>query len=700
MCPFARKDFAQGRRRMVAGQLAARGIRDRRLLEAMGEVPREEFVPPELVEFAYEDSPLPIDESQTISQPFIVARMIEALDLQPGDRVLEVGAGSGYAAAVLGRMAAEVFTIERHRSLADSARERCRRLGYENVHVRHGDGSLGWPEEAPFDAIVVAAGGPEVPDPLREQLAPGGRLVIPVGPTPRLQQLLRVRRGDDGEEELDSLEAVRFVPLVGASGWEGSDHPAATAPSSEPGEEIPPPAAPEAFVPAPEDSAAEGAPLDPGSSLAEVVAASSEPFPSIQDADLDALMERIGDARVVCMGEATHGTAEFYDMRARLTHELVRQKGFNIVAVEADWPDAQRVDAYVRKTRVEAHPEEAFDRFPTWMWANEQVLRFAETLKEHNASVQDPDRQVGFHGLDLYSLHRSIQAVLRYLDDVDPEAARVARHRYGCLSPWEGDPAAYGAAAVSGRYKECEGEVVRILRDLLDKRLEYGEKDGERFFDAAQNARLVQNAEEYYRTMYRGARSSWNLRDQHMFDTLQNLLRLRGDGARAVVWAHNSHLGDARATEMGAVRGEHNVGQLCREEFGEDAFLIGFGTDHGTVAAATHWDGPMEVKQVRPSHEDSYERLCHEAGDPSFFLPLRHPLRPGLRERLTDERLERAIGVIYRPETELQSHYFRASLPRQFDEYVWFDETRAVDPLDIKSLGRREGLPETFPFGV
>jgi protein-L-isoaspartate(D-aspartate) O-methyltransferase len=403
---------------------------------------------------------------------------------------------------------------------------------------------------------------------------------------------------------------------------------------------------------------------------------------------------------VVCLGEASHGTAEFYEMRARITRELVEKRGFTVVAVEADWPDAQRIDAHVRETRIDPDPEKAFSRFPTWMWANEQVLEFVEDLRELNGAISDPERRVGFYGLDLYSLHRSIQAVLRYLDDVDPEAARVARQRYGCLSPWEGNPAAYGAAAISGQYRECESEVVDMLKDLLEKRLAYRDRDGERFFDAAQNARLVRNAEEYYRTMYRGPRSSWNLRDQHMFETLQEILKQRGETTRAVVWAHNSHVGDARATEMGLVRGEYNVGQLCRETFGQSAFLVGFGTHRGTVAAASEWDGPMEIREVRPSHERSYERVCHDAGIPAFLLPLRKPDFGGLRKRLIPERLERAIGVIYRPETELQSHYFRASLPRQFDEYVWFDETRAVDPLEASALGESEGLPETFPFGV
>lgn len=694
MSPSTAADPTLQRKLMVAGQLEARGIRDPGVLRAMAEVPREEFVPPEMVEFAYEDAPLPIDESQTISQPYIVAWMIEALELGPEDRVLEVGAGSGYAAAVMSRVVKEVFTVERHASLAESAKDRCRRLGYDNVHVRHGDGSLGWPDEAPFDAITVAAGGPEIPGPLKEQMTEdGGRLVIPVGATPRLQELVRIRREKGEISERENLGPVRFVPLVGQAGWEGAP------------------------VAGPEPGAAKTAEREEGTSTAgtdeketralpadislpDLVAECAEPFSGIEEAELEGLLDRVGDARVVCLGEASHGTAEFYDMRACITRELVKRKGFTVVAVEADWPDAQRIDAHIRRTPVEPHTEQAFDRFPTWMWANEEVLSFVEELREHNAGVADPADRVGFYGLDLYSLHRSIQSVLRYLDDVDPEAARVARQRYGCLSPWEGNPAAYGAAAVSGRYDECEEEVVEMLRDLFEKRMEYGAQDGERFLDAAQNARLVQNAERYYRTMYRGARSSWNLRDQHMFDTLRLVFQYRGEEARAVIWAHNSHLGDARATEMGSARGEHNVGQLCREEFGDDAYLVGFGTDHGTVAAASEWDGPMEIKDVRPSEERSYERVCHDSGLSSFLLPLRSPRHAELKERLEAERLERAIGVIYLPETELQSHYFRASLPRQFDEYVWFDETSAVEPLDVEVLGREEGLPETFPFGV
>jgi protein-L-isoaspartate(D-aspartate) O-methyltransferase len=322
-------------------------------------------------------------------------------------------------------------------------------------------------------------------------------------------------------------------------------------------------------------------------------------------------------------------------------------------------------------------------------------MDFVDWVKAYNDGITNSARHVGIYGLDLYSLHRSIAAVLRYLDDVDPETARVARHRYGCLEPWQQDPAAYGAAVRSGRYEACETAVVAMLKDMIHKRMRLAEKDPERLFDAMRNADLVAHAEEYYRVMYYGSAVSWNLRDKHMFETLEAVLRHRGTDARAVVWAHNSHLGDASWTEMSA-RGEYNVGQLVRSRFGEDAYLVGFGTDHGTVAAASEWDAPMEIKRVRPAHEQSYERLCHESRVGAFLLPLRTS-NPALRNGLSAERLERAIGVIYRPETELQSHYFRAVLSRQFDEWIWFDETRAVQPLPVQE---REGMPETYPFAV
>jgi protein-L-isoaspartate(D-aspartate) O-methyltransferase len=339
-----------------------------------------------------------------------------------------------------------------------------------------------------------------------------------------------------------------------------------------------------------------------------------------------------------------------------------------------------------------------FRRFPTWMWANRSMLAFVRWLQLHNQSVPRAEDRAGFYGLDLYSMYASIESVLGYLEDVDPEAARVARERYGCLMPWSKDPAGYGRMALSDGYRACEEQVVAMLRDLEQRQEQYTTFDGVRYFDAAQNARLVQNAERYYRAMYYGARPSWNLRDQHMFDTLEAVLDFHGAGARparAVVWAHNSHLGDARATEMGA-QGEHNVGQLVRERYGADAYLIGFGTDHGTVAASSHWGGEMQVKRVRPAIAGSYERLCHESGVQRFLLPLRGA-PDDLRSALSEPLLERAIGVIYRPESERQSHYFQAVLPEQFDEYIWFDATRAVDALPVPPSDRGA---DTFPFGI
>ena len=661
----------RARRHMVERQIAARGVEAPNILEAMGEVPREAFLPPDLAPFAYDDRPLPIGEGQTISQPYIVALMAEAAGLRPDDRVLEVGTGSGYAAAVFSRAVAEVFTIERHASLAGEARRRFEGLGYHNIEVVVGDGTLGWPEHAPYDAIIVAAGGPgRIPPPLLDQLAPGGRLVIPRGETLEGQELVRVRRDDDGAlQDEERLGAVRFVPLVGAAGWTAEGEVAE-------------------FAPAPGRDA----------SIPERIARSAEAFDDLEAADLEPLLQRIGDARLVLIGEASHGTSEFYRMRARITRELIDRHGFDFVAVEADWPDAAEIDAYVRHTPRDRPRLKPFQRFPRWMWANEEVMEFVHWLRDRNDG-HPLQARTGFHGLDLYSMHASIDAVLGYLDDVDPEAAAIARDRYGCLTPWQSDPVLYGRAVLTGSFDECEDDVLRMLDDLMAKRLDYARADGARFVDAIQNARLIASAEKYYRIMYRGSVSSWNLRDQHMFDTLRMLLDDYGPRSRGVVWAHNSHLGDASATEMGR-RGEHNVGQLARRAFGQDAYLIGFGTHTGTVAAAHDWGAPMEVMDVSPSHPRSYERLGHDTAVPRFLLPLRHPARPALRDALLPQRLERAIGVIYRPGTELQSHYFEASLPRQFDEWIWFDESRAVTPIGEPHRETLAGLPETFPFGL
>jgi protein-L-isoaspartate(D-aspartate) O-methyltransferase len=661
-------DLSRARNRMVDVQIAGRGVRDRYVLEAMQRVPRETFVEPGFEEFAYEDGALPIGEGQTISQPYIVALMIEAADVKPGDRVLEVGAGSGYAAAVLSQIADRVYAIERHPSLAEAARRRFKTLGYANIELRVGDGTRGWPEAAPFDAILVAAGGPEAPPALKEQLAVGGRLVIPVGQEARRQTLLKITRTSDTDYEKEDLGAVMFVPLIGEQGWAEDGRRSAS--NHVPGQAR-------------------------GRTLPEMIAEAAEPLPAFDDPAFGRLFDRFAERRVVLLGEASHGTSEFYRARAAITRHLIEQHSFTIVAVEADWPDAAAVDGYVRHRPARAGIEPPFQRFPTWMWRNTEVAALIDWMRRHNER-RDPAARAGFYGLDIYNMSGSIVAVLNYLDEVDPEAAAVARERYGCLTPWQKEPSTYGRAVLTAGYKKCEQAVIQQCRDLLEKRLEYAQEDADSFVDAAQNARLIAAAERYYRVMYYGGAESWNLRDTHMFETLEHVLDARGPHSKAVVWAHNSHIGDARYTEMGAVREELNIGQLCRERFGEAAALIGFGTHTGSVAAASDWGGDMEIKRVRPSHRESYERLCHDAGVARFLLDLQ-PQQP-MRRRLLEPRLERFIGVIYRPDTELMSHYTDASLPQQFDAFVWFDETTAVTPLGPEHA--KPGVPDTYPFGL
>jgi len=420
----------------------------------------------------------------------------------------------------------------------------------------------------------------------------------------------------------------------------------------------------------------------------------------------DALLDGIGDARIVLLGEATHGTHEFYRERAFITRRLIAEKGFSAVAVEADWPDAYRINRYVRGTGKDEEAVDAlgdFGRFPTWMWRNADVLDFIGWLRAHNDGLPS-DKRAGFYGLDLYSLRASMQAVLAYLDKVDPPAARQARRRYGCFDQFGEEMQEYGYAASAGFHPSCEGEVVTQLVELHRQRAAYASRDGrvaaDDFFYAEQNARLVRNAEEYYRTMFRGRADSWNLRDRHMVDTLQELVRFLDrtrPGARVVVWAHNSHLGDARATEMGE-HGELNVGQLVRLEFGAKAVLVGFTTYTGTVTAASEWDGPAHRKRVRPALAGSYERLFHEVQIPRFLLPLRTDIE--LASALAAPRLERAIGVLYLPETERPSHYFHARLVDQFDYVLHFDETRAVEPLERHALWEAGEVAETFPSGL
>jgi erythromycin esterase-like protein len=422
--------------------------------------------------------------------------------------------------------------------------------------------------------------------------------------------------------------------------------------------------------------------------------------------DYDLLLDGIGDARLVLLGEATHGTHQFYRERALITRRLIQEKGFCAVAVEADWPDAYRVNRYVRGAGKDLEAIDAlagFRRFPAWMWRNADVLDFVGWLRARN-DAHTPAERAGFYGLDLYSLHASIAAVLDYLGKVDPAAAAEARRRYGCFDRFGSEMQEYAYATASGFAPSCEREVVAQLADFQRNRAEYASRDGliapDELFFAEQNARLVRNAEAYYRTMLRGRADSWNLRDRHMAATLQELAafldRMR-PGARLVVWAHNSHLGDARATEM-RDHGELNLGQLVRERYGSQAVLVGFTTSVGTVTAASEWDGPAQRKDLRPPLAGSYERLFHESGLPRFLLPVRDD--PEIAAVLSAPLLERAVGVLYLPASERASHYFRARLPEQFDYVVHLDDTRAVEPLERTVAWDRGEVAETYPSGL
>ncbi len=432
------------------------------------------------------------------------------------------------------------------------------------------------------------------------------------------------------------------------------------------------------------------------------IARSAHPLSFIDPAEYDPLLAAIGDARLVLIGEASHGTHDFYCERARITRRLIEEKGFNAVAVEADWPDAYRVNRFVRaEGGAEQQADQAFEalsgfrRFPAWMWRNMDVLAFLEWLRGYN---RRREASVGFFGLDLYSLYSSAQEVLRFLDRTDREAAARARFRYSCFDQFGEDSQAYGYAAGFELSQSCEQGVLEQLLEIRRKSCgldETGELANE-FFSARENAEVVRDAERYYRTMFGGRVSSWNLRDQHMAETLGRLLDHLGPGSKVVVWAHNSHLGDARATEMGRA-GELNLGQLVRERFGDTSFLLGFTTYSGEVTAASNWDEPAQRKVVRRALPNSIESLFHETGLGDFLLLLRdEPIRKALSKPL----LERAIGVIYRPETERISHYFEARVPEQFDAVIHIDRTLALIPLETTVPWQEGEVPETFPSAV
>jgi erythromycin esterase-like protein len=427
------------------------------------------------------------------------------------------------------------------------------------------------------------------------------------------------------------------------------------------------------------------------------------------DDRFDGLMDQIADASLVLLGEASHGTREFYRIRAEISKRLITEKGFDAIAVEADWPDALRVSRYVQLMGSDKTADEAlggFQRFPQWMWRNTEVVELVHWLRGHNERIADPQRRVGFFGIDLYSLRKSMDSVVRYLEKADPEGAKRARERYSCFDHLAEEPQHYGYAATFGMKKDCEEEVIKQLVELTAEAGRRASEPGgavpDELFYAQQNARVAKNAETYYRAMFQSRDESWNIRDTHMMETLEalreHLSKRKGGPAKIAVWAHNSHLGDARATEMGD-HGQLNLGQLVRERHRPgEAFLLGFSTHTGTVTAASDWDAPAELKKVVPSRPDSFERLFHDTGMGQFLLPIRG--RENVIKALERRRLERAIGVVYRPDTERISHYFHADIAGQFDALIHIDKTTAVQPLEYSVHWTPEEVPETYPFGV
>ena len=437
---------------------------------------------------------------------------------------------------------------------------------------------------------------------------------------------------------------------------------------------------------------------EPDTQIADLVGTAAEPLPPIADEGFARFVDRYADAKVVLLGEATHGTDEFYRARTAITERLVREHGFSIVAVEADWPDAARIDAYIRNRAPLPPATTPFHRFPVWMWRNRAVLDLIDQLRAFNDRTADPDHKVGFVGLDLYSLPSSMDAVVKFVARYDPEGLAEVRARYGCLAPWAEDPDnpdTFGELARTSALDSCAEEVASVIEDILKARMEHIGASDRAFHDALGNARVVAASAAYHQAMLEGSAASWNARDTHMADTLKAVLEARGPEAKAVVWAHNSHIGDARATGMGR-GGELNLGQLAREAWGERAVLIGFGTDRGTVTAAAEWDGPPETMDVTPSLPESWGGLMREVTPDRFHLDLR-ALPEDLRDALSDRRIERFIGVVYLRETELFSHYIETALAQEYDGYVWIGETQAVEPLTMAEM---QALPPEHPFSA
>ena len=638
----------------IEEQLKDKGISNTLLLEAFQDIPEAFFLSENLHPYFYEDVRIEKPIEKTEPRVIVVARMLEQLQVKEEEKILITGVDSVYILAVLSKIYKEVYAVETTKIYSDWALEVLKNIDITNVHIKIGKPENGWKAKGPFNAILSASEFKEIPDTIKEQLKIGAKLLAPVGPDWAHVMLEIIERISETEYITKALRDNYFIPkpkLIPKIGKE----------------------------------------IYPENEIIDEIGISSIPFKTIKKFPIDGLLERIGDAKVVLLGEASHGTSEFYTMRQEITKALIEKKGFNLVCAEADWSDAEQINNYV-KNQYQLQDWMPFARFPEWMWKNKEVLDFVEWLKKYNTNHTTT---IGFYGLDLYGLENSIDLVINYLQDIDVDLATLAKVRYSCMMPYMSNPSLYGKLVNTKKLESCEKDVLKMLFDLLKNKNKLNHSQA--YFYAYQNATVVVDAERYYKAMYYGSAESWNLRDFHMFYTLKSLLSYYGKDSKAVVWAHNSHIGNALATEMYA-RGEINIGHLCKEHFGSKSYHIGFGTHTGTVAATKNWGETMKVMNVNDSVAESYEQLCHKTNVTNFTLPLREEhSEKKLREFLNTPRLERAIGVVYRPETELRNHYFKTVLPSQFDEYIWFNKTKAITPLEIKT--EKTKLPNVHPFG-
>ena len=624
-------------------QLQDKGIKNPLLIKAFQDLPDAFFLVKDLHPYTFQETDIEYKLENIEPRVIVIAKMLEQLKIKEGGKILVIGVDSVYILAALSKIYKEVYMIETYEKYLEWAKKVLKTIGIENVFVKIDDQKLGWKEKGPFDTILIASEFEVVPNSLKKQLKIGGKLLVPIGPDWAHAIFEIVQRISGTEYTVEKLKDNFFIPN--------------------------PKIVPEI-----------GSREVPEHEIVDHIKAKAIAFKSIKEFPMDHLLDRIGDAQVVLLGEASHGTSEFYLMRQEITKALIEKKGFNIVTAEADWSDAEQINSYVRHEQI-AINWMPFARFPQWMWKNKEVLEFVEWLKTYNL---EHNNSIGFYGLDLYGLENSINMVIEYLEKVDKEMASLAKTRYACIAPYLSDPALYGKMVTSKQLISCEDEILTMLVDLLKNKNKLNHSP--EYFYAYQNANVVVDAEHYYKAMYYGRAESWNLRDFHMFHTLKSLLSYFGPKAKAVVWAHNSHIGNALATEMYS-RGEINIGHLCKEHFRDTSYHIGFGTHNGTVAAAHDWGDKMEVMPVNDSLSHSYENLCNKTGIPSFTLPLRE-MDSGkkLRLLLNTPKLERAIGVMYRPKTERMSHYFHAVLPSQFDEYIWFNTTQAVTPITATNV--------------